>query len=639
MNNYKDLFSPGRIGNMWVKNRIVMPPMASCFGSATGEVTETMVAYYRERAKGGAGLIIIENIQVDFPNGKKIATQISCDDDRFLPGLNELAEACQQHGARVFAQIHHAGKESIVPVGPSDIPSLDSGAKPRVLTLEEIEDIIEKFSQAALRIKRAGFDGVELHAAHGYLLNQFLSPVSNTRKDRFGGVIEKRATIVVEIIKKIKTLCGTSFPISVRFSAEEFVNGGNTLTEGKELALIFQKAGADALHISSGIVESRVKIIEPASYEEGWRTYLAREIKEVVNIPVITVGQIRNPVFANNIISEKWADFVALGRQLICDPYYPEKVRRGREKDIIPCLSCNNGCIGRTALGRRMRCILNPVTGHERDYATLIPAARSKTVMIVGGGPGGMEAARVAALRGHNVTLYEKTGVLGGQLNMAKLPPHKGKIEDARRWFITQIQKAGVKVNFYTEVTPTLIRNVDPDVVVIATGGKPIIPDIPGIENAIPAIDILTGKKQAGNEAVIIGGGMVGCETALYLAEKGVKNITVFEQLPELASTVEPITRIDLLEKMAKAGIKSYTYTRVCEITKSNIMIEANGEKKEIPADTVIFAVGTRPVEVLADQVSEFGKEYYLVGDCRDDYKQTQIMDAVHDGGRVGRLI
>lgn len=639
MVKYKHLFQPGKIGKMPVRNRIVMPAMASCFGSATGEVTDTMIAYYRERAKGGAGLIIIENIQVDYPNGKKIATQIACDDDRFVPGLNELAETCQQYGARVFAQIHHAGRESIVPVGPSDIPSPATGVTPRILALKEIEEIIEKFTQAALRIKKAGFDGVELHAAHGYLLNQFLSPLSNTREDRYGGNIEKRAAIVVEIIKKIKALCGANFPVSLRFSAEEFVEGGNTLEQGKELAIIFQKAGADVLHISSGIAESRVKMIEPASYEEGWRTNLAKEIKKVVDIPVITVGQIRNPSFANSIISERWADFVALGRQLICDPYYPYKVSSGREKDVIPCLSCNIGCIGRTSLGRRMRCILNPVTGRERDYSELIPTTMRKKVMIIGGGLGGMETARVAALRGHDVTLYEKTGVLGGQLNQAKLPPHKGKIEDACQWFITQTQKAGVKVEFNVKVTASLIKSVNPDVFVIATGGKPIIPDIPGIENAVPAINILTGEKQAGNDVIIIGGGMVGCEVALYLGKKGVNNISIVEQLPDLAVSMEPITKIDLLERLEKVGVKSYTSTWVREITKNIIVIEINGERKELTADTVLFAVGTEPVEGLAEQVSELGKRYYMVGDCRDPYKQTQIMDAVHDGGMVGRLI
>ncbi|TEB11274.1 NAD(P)/FAD-dependent oxidoreductase [Pelotomaculum propionicicum] len=648
MIKYKHLFEQGKIGNMPVRNRIVMPPMATCFGSATGEVTDTMIAYYRERAKGGVGLIIVENVQVDYPRGKNIVTQISCDDDRYLPGLNELAEACQQFGARIFAQIHHAGRETappiiegLQPVGASDKPCGFMQVPTKALTTEEVDELVEKFAQGAFRIKRAGFDGVELHGAHGYLIGQFLSPLTNTRNDKYGGsTVKDRCNFVLAIIKRIRELCSRNFPLSVRFSAEEFIKGGNSLEEGIQIAKLLEEAGVDVLHVSSGIYESMCTLLEPMSYPEGWRIYIAEAIKKEVSIPVITVGKIRNPALADSIIEQNKADFVAIGRQLICDPYYPLKAREGREEDIIPCISCNIGCVGgRMFVGRRIRCILNPATGRERDYSELMPATKKKKVMIIGAGPGGMEAARVAALRGHDVTLYEKTGVLGGQLNMAKLPPHKEKIEDARHWFITQIQKAGVKVNFYTEVTPTLIRNVDPDVVVIATGGKPIVPQIPGIENAIPAIGILAGEKQLGNEASIIGGGMVGCETALYLAEKGVKNITVFEQLPELASTVEPMTRIDLLEKMAKAGIKSYTNTLVCEITKNNIMIEANGEKKEIPADTVIFAVGTRPVEVLADQVSEFGKEYYLVGDCRDDYKQTQIMDAVHDGGRVGRLI
>jgi 2,4-dienoyl-CoA reductase-like NADH-dependent reductase (Old Yellow Enzyme family)/thioredoxin reductase len=589
---------------------------------------------------------------VDYPRGKNVVTQISCDDDRFLPGLNELAEACQQYGARIFAQIQHAGRQTspltiqgLQPVGASaDKPFHHlrrgfSGTPTRALTTEEVDEMVEKFAQAAFRIKRAGFDGVELHAGHGYLIAQFMSPHTNTRDDKYGGsTVKERCKFLLDIIKRVREVCGRAFPLSVRFSGDEFVEGGNTLKEGTQIAKLLEEATADVLHVSSGIYESIWTITEPMSYQEGWKVYLAEAVKKEVSIPVITVGKIRNPAMADSIIEQNKADFVAFGRQLICDPYYPVKAKEGRNEDIIPCLSCNIGCIGRLA-GRHIRCALNPVTGREKEYSQLIPAYKSKKVMIIGSGPGGMETARVAALRGHDVTLYEKTGVLGGQLNLAKIPPHKERLEEARQWFITQIRKAGVKIELNVEVTDSLIKNSDPDVVVIATGGKPIVPKIPGIENAIPAIEVLTGEKQAEDGCVIIGGGMVGCETALFLAEKGVKTISVVEQLPELAVAMESVNRIDLLGKLGKAGIKTYTNARVCEITKNSIVTELSGKREVVPAKTILFAVGTMPVEGLADKIADTGKEFYLVGDCRDAYKQTQIMDAVHDGGWVGRQI
>jgi 2,4-dienoyl-CoA reductase-like NADH-dependent reductase (Old Yellow Enzyme family)/thioredoxin reductase len=622
--------------------------MATDFGGSNGEVTEKMINYYLERAKGGVGLIIVENIQVDYPNGKNCVTQIRCDDDRFIPGLNELAETCQQYGTRMFAQIHHAGRqtnpliiEGLQPVGASDKPCGLLCVPTRALTTEEVDAMVEKFAQAAFRIKRAGFDGVELHAAHGYLICQFMSPITNTRTDKYGGsTVKERCKFLLDIIKRVRELCGRGFPLSVRISVDEFVKGGNTLKEGLQIANLLEEATVDVINASAGIYESILNILEPMSYEEGWRVYLAEAVKKEVNIPVITAGKIRNPAMADSIIEQNKADFVAFGRQLICDPYFPTKAKEGREEDIIPCLSCNIGCAGgRMLVGRAIRCVLNPVTGREKEYSKLVQATSSKKVMVIGGGPGGMETARVAALRGHDVTLFEKTGVLGGQMNLAKIPPHKEKLEEARQWFMTQIRKAGVKVNFNMEVDGSLIETIDPDVVVIATGGKPIVPKIPGIEYAIPAIEVLTGGIQTGNGCVIIGGGMVGCETALFLAEKGVKNISIVEQLPELAMAVEPMTRIDLLEKLGKASIKSYTSARVCEITKNSIVIELSGKKEVVSAETILFAVGTMTVEGLADKIADSGKEFYLVGDCRESYRQTQIMDAVHDGGWVGRQI
>jgi 2,4-dienoyl-CoA reductase-like NADH-dependent reductase (Old Yellow Enzyme family)/thioredoxin reductase len=646
MKNYPHLFQEGKIGNMSVKNRIVMPAMLSNFGNASGEVTETMINYYTERAKGGIGLIIVENIQVDYPVGKNGVTQISCDDDRFLPGLNELAESCQQYGARIFGQIQHSGRQT-TPIATQGLQTVGASDKPyfiftpRALTTLEVDAMVEKFAQAASRIKRAGFDGVELHAAHGYLIGQFMSPFTNTRTDKYGGkTVKERCKFLLDIIKRARELCGNAFPLSVRISADEFIEGGNTLEDGKEIAKLLEEATADILHVSCGIAESSMNTIEPMSYEEGWKVYLAEAIKKEVHIPVIAVGKIRTPAMAESIIEQGRADFVAFGRQSICDPYFPAKTKEGREEDIIPCLSCNIGCVGgRMGNGLRVRCILNPVTGREKEYSTLLPAPRRKKVAVVGGGPGGMETARVASLRGHDVTLYEKSGSLGGQMNLAKLPPHKGKMEEAIQWFVTQIRKAGVEVKLNTEVTLSDVQNIGADVLVISTGGKPAVPKIPGIENARPAVDILTDEKPAGSGYVIIGGGMIGCETALFLVEKGIKDIAILEQLPQLATNMEPLTRIDALTRLAKAGVKSYTGALVTGIAKDGVTAEISGKREVIHAETILFAVGTEPVAELADAAAKLGKEFYLVGDCRDPYKQTQIMEAVFDGSQAGRLI
>lgn len=645
---YPKLFEPGMIGKMRVKNRIVLPPCTTNFAGPFGEVTDRLIKYYAERARGGAGLIIIENTQVKYPEGKNVSCQLRLDDDKYIPGCQELAEALHLYGAKVFQQIHHAGRqphntEGVQPTAPSAIPCGFLQIPVRELTSDEIWDLVERFSETALRVKKSGMDGVEFHGAHGYLIGQFMSPHTNQRIDEWGGTFERRMKFLMEIIKRSRQKVGPDFPLCLRYSADEFVSGGLTLNDTKEIARMVEGAGIDVLHVSAGIYESMPTLLEPMRYEEGWRVYLAEEIKRVVKIPVITVGQIKTPAFAERILKEGKADFVALGRPLIADPEWPRKAAEGRDEDIRKCISCNTGCIGAHVFyDLYMRCTVNPVVGREREegWVHLKPAQQKKRVMVVGGGPGGMEAARVAALRGHEVILYEKEGELGGQLQVAAAPPGRDKLNYIMEYYSHQLGKAGVKFELGKEVDEKLIREAKPDVLIIATGAQPFMPDIPCAwgENILMFWDVLSGKvKVPGEKVVVAGGGTVGCEISLYLAERG-KKVTIIEMLEELAVDEEPITRFDLLEnQLPEAGIQSFTRRTITEIADKGVtVLDPHGRKSVIEADSVVIALGTKSVETLADKAHDIVPEVYVIGDSKQPRK---VIDAIYEGAAVARLI
>jgi 2,4-dienoyl-CoA reductase-like NADH-dependent reductase (Old Yellow Enzyme family)/thioredoxin reductase len=646
---YPKLFEAGMIGKLRVKNRVVMPPMATNFAGPFGEPTERLIKYYAERAKGGVGLIIVENVQVKYPEGKNVACQLRLDQDKYIPSYQELAEAVQAYGARIFIQIHHAGRqyhdiEGAEGVAPSAIPCGFLQQPVRELRSEEIRDLIERFSETALRAKKAGMDGVEFHGAHGYLIGQFMSPHTNQRLDEWGGTFDRRMRFPLEIIRRTREKVGPDFPLCFRFSADEFVPGGLTLEDSKMIAQRLETAGINVLHVSAGIYESMSKILEPMHYEEGWRVYLAEAIKKVVKIPVITVGQIRTPAIAEQILKEGKADFVALGRTLIADPEWPNKAREGREQEIRKCISCNIGCIGGHVFGDLyMRCTVNPVVGHERleGWVDLKPAKKKKRVMVVGGGPGGMEAARIAALRGHEVTLYEKEKELGGQQRISSRAPGKSKLNFIREYYHHQLPKVGVKIELGKEVDgKMLIEKTKPNVVILATGAEPLLPDIPGIsgKNVLMSWEVLSGKVEvSGKTVVIAGGGLVGCETALYLAEKG-KKVTIVEMLEELATDMEPITRFDLLtERLPKAGIQSITKRVIAEISEKGVtVLDPLGKKSLVEAENVIIALGSKSANPLEEKAREIVPEVYVIGDAKEP---RQIINATFEGASVARLI
>jgi 2,4-dienoyl-CoA reductase-like NADH-dependent reductase (Old Yellow Enzyme family)/thioredoxin reductase len=646
---FPKLFEEGRIGRMRVKNRIVMPPMATNYAGPSGEATDRLIRYYAERAKGGAGLIIVENVQVKYPQGKNVACQLRLDDGKYIPSFQELAEAVHAHDARIFIQIHHAGRqyhdiEGAEGVDPSGIPDGFLQQPVRPLTNEEILDLIERFSETALRAQRAGLDGIEFHGAHGYLISEFMSPHTNQRVDEWGGTFERRMKFPLKIIERTREKVGPDFPLSFRFSADEFVPGGNTLEDSTKIAQYLENAGIDVLHVSAGIYESMPRILEPMRFKEGWRTYLAAEIKKVVKIPVITVGQIRSPEVAEQVLEEGKADFVAVGRTLIADPHWPAKVRDARVPEIRKCISCNIGCIGGYVFNDRyMRCTVNPVTGHERleGWTNLIPAERKKKVMVIGAGPGGMEAARVAALRGHSVTLYDRENDLGGQLRVAVRGPGKDKLGFIPEYYSTALKLAGVQMKMGTSVNEETIRAEKPDVVIFATGAVPVFPDIKGADNpdmVRGSWDVLSGAAQVpGRKVVVAGGGLVGCETALLLAEQG-KEVTIVEMMDELASDMEPITRYDfLIELLPKAGIRTALKMVIAEITDQGVVVLDRWQRKSlIEADNVVIALGSRPVEDLTGIARDCAQEVYAIGDCREPRK---IINATFEGASVARMI
>ena len=642
------LFQPAVMGNVRVKNRLIFPPCTTNFAGASGEVTDRLIRYYAERARGGVGTIIIENTQVKYPEGKNVSCQLRLDNDKYVPGYQELAEAIHTYGAKVIQQIHHAGRqvhntEGVTPTAPSAIPCGFLQVPVRELTNEEIWDLIERFSETALRVKKAGMDGVEFHGAHGYLIGQFLSPHTNQRVDEFGGTFDRRMKFLLEIIKRTREKVGPDFLLDLRYSVDEFVPGGLTLEDGKKIATTVEVAGIDVLHVTCGIYESMPTLLEPMRFEEGWRIYLAEEIKKVVNIPVITVGQIKTPAVAEKIINEGKADFVALGRSLIADPEWPKKAAEGREDEIRKCISCNIGCIGGRVFNELyMRCSVNAVVGHEREagWVNLIPAEKKKSVMVVGAGPGGMEAARIASLRGHDVTLYEKQASIGGQLKIAAAAPGKEKIGYITEYFKGQLNKNGIKLELEKEVDDELIKRENPDVVILATGAEPFIPDFSCVlsKKVVSYFDVLSGTVQVkGDNVVVAGGGMVGCETAVFLAKQG-KKVTLVEMMQDLATDMEPISRFDFLtDTMPKAGIKTLNRLTITQITDEGVTaVNPWGKKTHLDADSVVIAMGTKALENLEAKIDDHISEVYVIGDCA---KPRQIIEATYEGARVARLI
>ncbi|WLR54769.1 FAD-dependent oxidoreductase [Mesobacillus subterraneus] len=633
---YPNLFTVGKIGSLMLKNRVVMPAMGTRLATAHGEMTDQQVRYYEERAKGGAGLIITEFTTVDFEMGRAVVNQLRIDDDRFIPGFRRLADAIHIYGARVFIQLHHAGRESASYltngkqiVAPSPVICEAIGEEPRELTTVEVKEIIQQFVDGAARCQAAGIDGVELHGAHGYLINQFLSPNTNIRTDEYGGNVEKRMRFIEEIITGIKERCGADFPVTVRLSVSEFEEGGLDLPLSREIARHLEKAGADGLHASSGNYNTMETVIESPLYEEGWRVYLAEEIKKEVNIPIFAVGNIRDPQFVESILAEGRADFVAIGRGHIADPDWVRKVAEGREQEIRMCISCLH-CIYTQG---SVECSVNVRAGRELEYLEMEKIHEKRHVVIVGGGPGGMEAARVLALKGYKVTLFEKNSKLGGQLNLVTDPVYKKKMKKYVKYLNNEMARLNIHIRRNTEATVELIKMLDPYAVLLATGGIPYTPDMEGYDlphvcnyRAIKVEDsVLQGKKVA-----VVGSGMVCHSTSRRLLEQG-NEVVLIEVLTESARKISPVTRKKLQGKLQNEGIQVVTGHDVVKVAPQGLILQEKetGTRVEIDADQVVIAMGVQAYNPLEHPLRMEMENVFVIGDAAGN---TSLADATREG-------
>jgi len=634
------LWEPFRIGRMELKNRVVMPPMVTRYAADDGFVTERTRDYYEARARGGAGLIIVEATYVH-RQGWAFPNQLGISDDKFIPGMRELVDVVHKHGAKIGIQIHHGGREAksavngLQPVAPSPLPGM-AGETPREMMVEEIAETVAYFADAAVRARTAGFDGVELHGAHGYLIDQFLSPNSNKRKDEYGGSVRNRACFLLEIIADVKEAVGDDYPVWCRMDGKEYGVEGITLEDAQKTARLVQEAGLAAIHVSAWGPESPVNRTTP-TFTPVVIEDLAEGIKKVVSIPVIAVGRI-TPEDAERLLEEGKADLIAIGKAMLADAEWANKVASGKTDDITPCIICN-GCRDdlRNPKLVGIRCSANATLGREKE-SDIVPAAKPKKILVVGGGPAGMEAARVAAMRGHQVTLWEKESRLGGQLVQAAIPPHKDRIAPLTKYLETQLQKLGVRIQLGKEATATAVAEFKPDAVVVATGIRPFVPDIPGLDKAqvVQAGDVLEEKVKVGNKVAIIGGELVGCETAEFLVDQG-KQVTVMRRGSEMATSVGPSNRAFFLSRLLDKGVTLLREVRYDGISAEGVIITTrDGEERTIEADTVVLAAGSVPDTALYDAIKDKVSEAYHIGDC---VEPRTIRDAISEGFRTGQKI
>lgn len=663
---YSNLFEPINIGHIEIKNRFVMAPMGpSGLCSEDGTFNEKGIEYYVERAKGGTGLIITGITYVENEIEKCIMPSMPCattNPSNFVKTSKVLTERVHAYNSKIFLQLTAGfGRVSlpgivgdVTPIGPSAIPhKWVPSVICRELKIEEIETYIRKFAESAAIAKAAGFDGVEVHAVHeGYLLDQFTISLFNKRTDKYGGSLKNRLRFPIEIIKAIKEKCGKDFPVSLRYSiksyikdinegalpGEKFEEKGRDLEEGLEAAKILEEAGYDAFNADAGTYDSWYWNHPPMYFKKGMYLSLTEQLKKVLKVPVITAGRMDNPDMASEAISEGKTDMIGLGRPLLADAYIPEKIKLGKLENIRPCLSCHDGCMGRLASGGGISCAVNPSACREKDFE-LKPASKIKNIMIIGGGVAGCEAARVCAIRGHKVSLYEKTDKLGGTIVAGGVPDFKEDDRALIKWYYNELKQNNVDTHFNTKVTEDLVNKSNFDVIIVATGATPKMLTLNGnLDKVYTAQDVLLGNKSPGNSSIIVGGGLVGCETALWLVKQG-KKVTIVEALDDILASGPSICHSnsqmlrDLL-KFHRVDIK--TKALISKVTDEGAVIKQDNKEVTIHGDSIILAVGYNSEKQLYEELKFNDKEMYLLGDA----KQVQnIMMAIWDAFEVARNI
>ena len=639
---FKNMFSPIQIGPMTVKNRFVVPPMGNNFANSDGTWSDESVAYYGERAKGQFGLITIEATVVH--KGAKGGPKKPClYDDNSIESLKKITDACHEEGAKVSIQLQNAGpegnaKNAGAPIqAATAIASADGRDIPEEVSTEKVYELVKGYGEAAERAMKGGADAVEIHMAHGYLVNSFMSPRTNKRVDEFGGNFENRMRFSRLIIEEVKKKTEGKIAVLARINSTEDMFGGLDNHDMCAVASYLEDCGIDGLHVSRAVHLKDEYMWAPTGIHGGFSAELVANIKKCVSIPVITVGRYTEPQFAEQIIKMGNADLVAFGRQSLADPHTPQKAMEERLEDLTPCIACLQGCVANMYAGNPVCCLTNPFLGHEAE--PLEKAEEPKKVMVIGGGVAGLSAAFIAKERGHEVTLYEAGDVLGGNMRLAAYPPGKGDITNMIRSYIHRCQKDGVKIVMNCEVTPELIKEEKPDSVIIATGSKTLILPIEGIDN--PAIihgsDLLDGKRAAGKKVLVVGGGMVGCETAAFLGEQE-HDVTVIEFRDTVGADVIHEHRVYLMKDFEDYGIKEITGAKVCKFYEDGVEYEtADGVRHESRGyDSVILSMGFRNYNPLEEKIKDLVPETHVIGDA---IRARRALDATKEAYEVASRI
>ena len=653
-NDYPHIFSPLTVKNMTIKNRIVMMPMGTNYGEQNGEMSFLHINYYEQRAKGGTGLIIVENASIDSPKGSNGTTQLRIDHDNYLPRLFKFCENIHRYGTKIAIQINHAGASAISsrinmqPVSASDVPSKEGGEIPRPLSREEILHIVKKYGEAAKRAQTAGFDAVEIHAGHSYLISQFLSPITNKRTDEFGGSVENRTRFCRMVIDEVRKQVGPFFPIMLRLSADELMEGGNTLDDTLEY-LDYLQEEVDIFDVSCGLNGSIQYQIDANYLPDGWRSYMAKAVKEKFNKPCISMGNIRDPKVAERILADGDADLIGMGRGLIADPAWVNKVATGHECDLRKCISCNVGCAGnRIGVNRPIRCTVNPSV-LEGDVYKKLHVNKNCNVVVIGGGTAGLEAACTAAEVGCNTFLLEKGSELGGLASLISKIPAKNRLADFPHYLMhraEQLENLYIFTN--TEGTPENIRKFHPNIIVSSTGSAPLLPPIAGLKDRIDNenynIYSILGminhindfpKDLEGKKVVVVGGGAVGLDVVEFFADRNA-DISIVEMMDQIGRDLDPVSKNDTKAMMKKHNVHQLTKTALLEVKDSSFLVKGDGEPYELPFEYGFVCLGMRAQGQLYQSLAEeFSSEDVEIMNIGDSQRARRIIDGTQEGRNI----